>query len=51
MAVSGDTLASAAWYVPAQAQTESDMMNRKVGGSAFIPMMFALLCPKPVSFC
>ena len=51
IAVSGDALASAAWYVPAQQQSESDMMNRKVGGSRFIPMMFAMLCPNGASSC
>lgn len=48
MALSGDTLASAAWYVPTQ---QSYYMNRNVGGSALIPMMFALLCPNAASSC
>lgn len=50
IALSGDTLASAAWYAPAQ-QNPSDPMNRNVGGSALIPMMFALLCPNAASSC
>ena len=50
IAVAGDTLASAAWYAPAQ-QNPSDPMNRNVSGSALIPMMFALLCPNAASSC
>jgi hypothetical protein len=48
MAMWGSVLASAAWYVPMQ---QPDQINRKVAGSALIPMMFALMCPHGASFC
>ena len=48
MALSGDTLASAAWYVPMQ---QPDLINRKVTGRTLVPMMFALLCPNAAKTC
>jgi hypothetical protein len=48
IAVKGSELASAAWYVPTQ---QPDFINRKITGSALVPMMFTLLCVQPAKSC
>ena len=48
MALRGDQLAAATWYVPAQ---QPDPVSRTVAGSRLVPVMGALLCDNATPTC